>query len=202
MKTWIITLTICVFFITSLISAQESSSLRSVQCIQSIDSLKKGRLLNNKLWITQDKLRMEYMQEEQVYVMIIANNKAYNFIPSRQFGTVTDLGNDSMENYQINPELMQNPQKLRDYLVLTQAVRVGEDNLDGHLCDIYQYIEPDTRNTTTLWVDKKEIFLVKSTTKLVGDIITVRYKNIVLGKPISKDKFIIPKNVRIEPLRS
>ncbi len=205
MKERILTLCLCIIScvgFTGLINAKEPSDLRAIHFTQTIDSLKKGRILEHKIWMKNDKLRMEYMQQGQLFVLIINNKQVYTYLPSRKFGTVTKYEKDALDNYQIKPEMMQSVTRLKDHLTLMQAQKVGQEKIYGQKCDIYQFKDPHSHDINTLWISQELQFPLKSQTKLAGDILTIHYKNIEISRDLKDHLFVVANDIRIEPLQS
>ena len=185
----------------SVVCAEEVGDVRNVYFTQTIESLKRGHLLKHTIWLKDDKFRMEYMQDGQLFVMIIVADKLYTYLPSRQFGTVTEHTEDDLDNYQIKPEMMQSATKLKDYLMLMQAEKVGQEYVGDKNCDIFQFKDIYTSNVNTLWISIEDKFPLKSQTKLVGDILTIHYTDISFDLDFKDELFVVPDSVRIENLQ-
>lgn len=182
------------------ICADKVYDLRSIYFIQTIDSFKKGRLMEHKIWMHKNKIRMEYIREGKFIVDIIKGEKIYTYFPSKNVGVVRPFVKDQLDNYQIKPEMIQSANKMMDYLTLMQAQIVGKENIREKRCDIFQFKDPKSNEINTLWLDVERKIPVKSQSKISGDIITIQYKNIQSGQNFDEDIFTVPSDVRLREL--
>ncbi|MBP6964467.1 MAG: hypothetical protein KBC96_08680 [Armatimonadetes bacterium] len=88
---------------------------------------------------------------------------------------------------------------VKEFLNRQRAERVGEEKVEGRICDIYTYIESESQWKCKLWVDKKDFVPVKMT--MTGakktDVIDVIYLSYKTGVVVAESRFDLPKDIEI-----
>ena len=173
------------------------SDLRNLTFVQTIESIKEGRLFEAKTWMKEGKVRMEYMAGEEMMVSVIKEGKIFNFSPFKKVGAVMNV-QKNVYGEQIGPEVIQSEKELMEFLDLMQAKVVGEETILGKSCIIYEYMDAQNNVLNRIWLWKDVNVPIKSTIHASGDVITILYQDIKIDKTIPDSLFNLPADINLE----
>ena len=136
-----------------------------------------------KMYFKGDKTRMEIDTPGQGTVtQIVKDNKAYMYMPSQ--GIAISISLDEFKNKMVTPTMPQN----------VDLQIVGEETIDGRLCDVYQYtLEGQVYKA---WVDKERKFVLK----MQAPQATMYFKNVVINGDINDSLFEFPAGVQVQDM--
>ena len=121
--------------------------------------------------------------------MIRNDSGTYNFVPSQK--QATKLPDDARPN--ITDEL---PHYI-DFLNKNGAKVTGSESKGGYECDIYEFIDPNTKAASKAWVWKEKQFPVRIEVNAPEGLTAVEFKNIDLEKSIEGKEFQIPEGITV-----
>jgi len=175
-------------------SALYASEMRDVSFFQSVHSRQSGTVFEGKTWIKNGQARVEYWLGPEKIVSIIKNQKVYNYSIQRQNGFVEKYNANKSDG--IGPEILQSKVDLEDFLELMEARPIGNEEINGKACTIYEYQDTKKQAVGKIWIWNDQTFPLKSTIEVEGDLITILYKNIKLDQKINDFLFDIPDNIK------
>jgi len=186
------------FLIIFLICIHNTAFAYTISFEQEMTSAGNVPKLLQKIWIKDNKMRMEVINPydtAQKAIYITKEDGMYNYIPKQNLA-VKVSNNGEQKDYIRN---------LKDFLKFLKgkdAVKIGNDVINGKSCDIYEYTE--SANTTSnmdtkfkVWVWREKKFPLKMEVSSQIESFSMLNKNIVMNKPISDNNFELPKDAKI-----
>jgi outer membrane lipoprotein-sorting protein len=163
----------------SLFGAQKEFT--SLQCDVALEN--NGVIFSKgKFYIKANKSRMESTTGGVRTIILINADKAYTYIPEQNMAMAMSLSEAKMQTPQV-----------RDFKDIYKLV--GEETVDGKLCDVYEY--KDRRaGLTRIWIAKDIEFPVKSETGGVK----IYYRNIRIDVSLDDALFELPAGVQIHDM--
>lgn len=156
-------------------------TLSSLQFDVAMETEKQNMVM--KMYFKGDKTRMEMnMPGQGVVTEIVKDNKAYMYMPSQSIAISISL--DDFKNKMVTPTIPQNV----DFKI------IGEETIDGRLCDVYEYTYQG--ETSKAWVDKERKIVLKLQTPKA----TMYFKNIIINADISDSLFEFPAGVQVQDM--
>lgn len=139
--------------------------------------------MSMKMYFKGDKTRMEIDTPGQgIITQIVKDNKAYMYMPSQ--GIAISISLDDFKDKMVTPTMPQN----------VDLQIVGEEVIDGHLCDIYQYTLEG--QVCKAWVDKERKFVLK----MQSSQVTMHFKNVIINGDINDSLFEFPAGVQVQDM--
>jgi outer membrane lipoprotein-sorting protein len=140
--------------------------------------------MTGKVYVKGDKTRQEYLQGGTKQVMIFRFDKGITWIllpAEKVYMEMSSRGNSAGD-----PKL---DQKIKDKAV---AKYLGKEEVNGYVCDKYQYIYNDkSLGVITQWFSKKLSYLIKSEYNAPSGYTLTEYKNIKEGA-VADNLFEVP----------
>ena len=84
-----------------------------------------------------------------------------------------------------------------EYLKSVKAKPLGQERIEGKLCDVYQITYSQTGAKSKIWVWKGKNFPLKSVMTVGSETITTRYRNVQMGINIPDSLFKLPSGTQI-----
>ncbi|OGW75674.1 MAG: hypothetical protein A2Z72_03085 [Omnitrophica bacterium RBG_13_46_9] len=174
-----LTVYVCIFIFTTLCLAAEFSA--------DMDGNQIGRDMKGKVYIKGDRVRMEGMSPEgevSVAIMDVEKGTMCTLIPKNKvYIEMSGLAVKSKMNQFASDKKMAEVSD-KNYL--------GTEDINGYLCDKYEYIYHDkSQGTMTQWFSKKLNYPIKMISNSPYGETVIEYKNITEGG-ISDSLFEIP----------
>ena len=173
--------------LSSLLYAQPTSTISYDQTVTS-PSL---GTMTSKVWIKGEKMRIEQTAQGQKMVTLMKEGAMYLYYPSQKMAMKIDISAGAGQGGQ------ENPKDMMEYLKSIKAKPLGQERIEGKLCDIYQIISSQTGVRGKIWVWKKNKFPLKSVMTVGSETITTRYRNIQMGINIPASYFKLPPGTQI-----
>ncbi len=154
------------------------------------------RAMTSRVWIKDEKMRMETSMGKRKGVILIREDGTYNYDPDRNM--VIKMPNfGAMEGG--SPNYVKDPADYMGYLKSVGAVKTGSGDIDGRPCDIYKYTESSHGMdvSATVWVWKKHPFPLKMIMENPFGNSEVYFRNVRINEPIPESMFELPKNARV-----
>lgn len=143
-----------------------------------------------KVWAKDGDMRMESTADGEAFVIFIKNDGIYNYIPSQNIVT-------KIPQMQQRFNYIENPENYIDHLKSMGAQKIGTENTNGYLCDVYKYQDPQTGANAKVWVWTKKNFPVKLTSYGPQGKIEILFTDIKINEPISNELFELPENAQV-----
>jgi outer membrane lipoprotein-sorting protein len=142
--------------------------------------------------VLQDrKFRMESVQEGITSVAIRNEQGLFSYLPEERI--VIRL--PALETSQGGVV-----EELEDYLSYVNernGTILRQETLDGKLCDVYQFVDPESGGATTAWIWKEREFPLRLETDGPDGRIVVELRNIRFDVPVSPSMFEIPDGYEV-----
>lgn len=119
-------------------------------------------------------------------IMILNQGKIYMYYPAQGIAMTMSAPNQQMQQ--------QIPKLPQEYAGAVMKI-VGQETVDGRLCDVYSITMPKGENFKT-WVAKDISFPVK----VQANSFTAYYRNIVLDPVLSDSLFQLPAGVKVQDM--
>ncbi len=179
-------LTIMGFFLSGLLFAQQASSISYDQIVTSPTQ----GTITSKVWVKGEKMRIEQMAQGQKMVTLMKEGTMYLYYPAQKMAMKMDVSAGAGQG-------SENPKDTMEYLKSIEARPLGQERIEGKLCDVYQITYPQTGARGKIWVWREKNFPLKSVMTVGGETITTRYRNIQMGINIPDSYFELPPGTQI-----
>ena len=83
------------------------------------------------------------------------------------------------------------------YLAGMHAEKTGTETIDGHPCDIYRYIDPQTGGHETVWVWTEKMFPIRIESENTNGKTLTELSNIQIGAALPDSTFKLPDGVQV-----
>ncbi|MFH1877946.1 MAG: hypothetical protein ABH883_03985 [Candidatus Omnitrophota bacterium] len=145
--------------------------------------------------IKDNMTRIEAVSSGRKIITITNNNGIYNYLPDENIAVKFPLDQATKEKI-INP--VDYMQFIRDLNTDTS----GTEEIDGKLCDIYEYVDKPTSSNVKVWIWKEKEFPVQMefVDPSIGASLTVFLTDIEINQPIPDDIFDLPQGTKIEDM--
>ncbi len=148
-----------------------------------------GQTVTQKIWVKQNKMRMEITAEGQTIISLIDCDvhTGYAYMPEQ------NIAHKAVFNPTIQSASEQ-AQSIADY----DYNVVGTETIDGKACLVVEYTYSQAEESLTVkeWIWKEHGFPIRMETTTAEGTVIAEYKNIEFGD-ISDDMFELPAGVRI-----
>ena len=128
--------------------------------------------LKTRVYVKGEKLRQEHSAAGMKSITIIRPDKKvmWNIMPEEKM---------YMEMPLTGKETMNDPRMQQHMQERAEKKYLGEENVNGYLCEKYKYIYYDkSKGSTTVWLAKKLNFAIKVVTQGKNGAVSLEYKNI------------------------
>lgn len=116
------------------------------------------------------------------------------YYPQQKMAMEIPLTDDMREKMNIG--LAWNPAKFKEKIDSAQMQSLGEETVEGKICDIYQYdVSEDA--SSKVWVARDLGWPLKSIIDSKEGKFTVEYKNLRVNEPLSDSLFELPAGVQM-----
>ena len=153
--------------------------------------------VTSKVWVDEDKMRMETAAEGHNMIMIVDGSEAYMYDPEENKAIKMDFG-DMPES------TIEEIQTLMDY----NPTVVGIETIDGKLCTVVEYTDSSEfmgesfEVKTKSWIWQKHGLPIRTeSTSSEGDTTIIEMKNIDFGN-IPESMFELPAGAEVTDLQS
>ena len=142
--------------------------------------------------IMQDaKFRMEAVQEGVTTVAIRNARGIFTYLPGERLAMTLPALETSQGGV---------IEDLNDYVGYVNQHNgkvIGQETIEGKVCDVYKFMDPATGNATTAWVWKEKEFPLKMETDGPEGKIVTEFQNIQFDVPVSPSLFEIPAGFKM-----
>ena len=186
-----------VCLVGSFVKAGEITTMSYDQTITS----SRGEVMTSKVWIKGEKMRMEQVSEGEKMVTLMKEGTMYFCYPAQKMAMKMDISAGAGQGGQGNPKDMM------EYLKSIKAKSLGQEKIEGKLCNVYQITYPQTGlpaealakagAKSKIWVWKEKKFPLKSVMTLGSETITTRYRNVQMDISIPDSYFELPPGTQI-----
>ena len=193
---------VCFIYFVGLASSsiQAEEKLTTMSYDQMITSSQE-KAITSKVWIKGNNMRMEQISEGEKMIALVKEGAMYLYYPAQKMAMKIDIGAGAGQGGQ------ENPKNMMEYLKSINAKPLGQERIEGKLCDIYQITYPLTglpvealakvEAKGKIWVWREKKFPLKSVMTVGGETITTRYRNIQMDINIPDSLFEIPPRTQI-----
>jgi len=176
--------------LSSSLIAQEVSTISYDQIVTS-SCLGCGKTMTSKVWIKGNNMRIEQTVGGQQMITLIKEGAMYSYYPSQKMAMKMDA------SAKAGQEKQENPKDTVEYLKSIEAKPLGQESIEGKLCDVYQITYPQTGTKGKIWVWKEKNFPLKSVMTVGGETLTTEYRNVQMGISIPDSYFELPPGTQI-----
>lgn len=144
---------------------------------------------------------MEQIAEGEKMITLMKEGVMYLYYPSQKMAMKMDISAGAGQGGQ------ENPKDMVEYLKSIEAKPLGQERIEGKLCDVYQITYPqiglpaeDSAKAGArgkIWVWKEKNFPLKSVMTVGSETITTEYRNVQMGISIPDSYFEIPSGTQI-----
>ncbi len=173
--------------LSSLLYAQPTSTISYDQIVTS-PSL---GTMTSRVWIKGEKMRIEQTAQGQKMVTLMKEGAMYLYYPSQKMAMKIDISAGAGQGGQ------ENPKDMMEYLKSVKTKPLGQERIEGKLCDVYQIISSQTGARGKVWVWREKKIPLKSVMTVGNETITTRYRNIQIGINIPDSLFELPPGTKI-----
>ena len=121
-------------------------------------------------------------------VVLIDGNTMYSYVPGRQLA------------YRMPSNMASNLDAMTDYgryLKSQNAKVIGSGKSGDYDCDIYEFIDPDTKAYNKVWFWEAKNFPVKFEMTIMGNVMVTEMTDIEVGIPIDDAEFVLPDYLEV-----
>ena len=140
-----------------------------------------------RVWVKDEKMRMESDAGGEKFILINREDGVYNYIPSQNMLTKIPRIEQKM-NY------VDDAEDFISYLKTVNAKVVGEEEINGLNCDIYEYFDTDSDSQVIAWVWKEKSFPIKIEIKNYFGKTSVFFDDVRINEPIPESFFELPQD--------
>lgn len=185
---------------------QAEEKLTTMSYDQIVTSPAQGTM-TSKVWIKGNNMRIEQIAEGEKMITLMKEGAIYLYYPSQKMAIKMDISAGAGQGGQ------ENPKDMMEYLRNIEAKPLGQERIEGQLCDVYQITYPQTGLPADLsseasakgeaspkakiWVWREKNFPLKSVMTVGGETLTTEYRNVQMGINISDSLFQIPPGTQI-----
>lgn len=171
-------------FVASALFAQEPLAMSYEQTVV---SRTRGieKIVVSTVWVKEEKLRMEQFLEGQEVIILISDGTTYLYYPAFNMALKTETNITVRQSGKYLKEIV-------EYIEDTKANLWGQEQVNGHLCDIYQIIDPQMEIKSTVWIWKERNLPMKLVVVDNTKTVTTYYSNIRTGINIPDTYFSPP----------
>ncbi len=183
---------VCFVCFVSLVcsSIQAEEKLTTMSYDQTITS-SRGEVMTSKVWIKGNNMRIEQIAKGEKMITLMKEGAMYLYYPSQKMAMKMDISAGAGQGGQ------ENPKDMIEYLKSVKAKPLGQERIDGKLCDVYRITYPQTGARGKVWVWRGKKFPLKSVMTVGSETITTRYRNIQMGINIPDNYFELPPGTQI-----
>lgn len=171
-------------------SIQAEEKLTTMSYDQTITS-SRGEVMTSKVWIKGNNMRIEQIAEGEKMITLMKEGAMYLYYPSQKMAMKMDISAGAGQGGQ------ENPKDMIEYLKSAKAKPLGQERIEGKLCDVYRITYPQTGARSKVWVWREKKFPLKSVMTVGNETITTRYRNIQMGINIPDSLFDLPPGTQI-----
>ena len=181
-----------VCLVGSFVKAEEITTMSFDQIITS----SRGETMTSKVWIKGEKMRMEQIAEGEKMIALLKEGTMYLYYPAQKMAMKMDISAGAGQGGQ------ENPKDMMEYLKSVKAKPLGQEKIEGKLCNVYQITYSQTGlpakalakagAKSKIWVWKEKKFPLKSVMTLGSETITTRYRNVQMDISIPDSYFELP----------
>jgi len=171
----------------SFVKAEKVTTISYDQTITS----SRGQTMTSKVWIKGEKMRIEQTAQGQKMITLMKEGAMYLYYPAQKIAMKMDVSAGA------DQEEQENPKEMVEYLKSIEAKPLGQERIEGKLCDIYQITYPQTGARGKIWVWRGKNFPLKSVMTVDSETITTEYRNVQMGINIPDSLFEIPPGTQI-----
>ena len=176
-----------VCLVGSFVKAEEITTMSYDQTITS----SRGETMTSKIWIKGNNMRMEQIAQGEKMITLMKEGTMYLYYPAQKMAMKMDISAGAGQGGQ------ENPKDMMEYLKSVKAKPLGQERIEGKLCDVYQIIYPQTGAKSKIWVWREKKIPLKSVMTVGSETITTRYRNIQMGINIPDSLFELPPGTQI-----
>ncbi|MEA3489166.1 MAG: hypothetical protein U9R44_02340 [Candidatus Omnitrophota bacterium] len=147
-----------------------------------------------RVWVKDDKMRVESAAGGQKAIMIYRNDGVYNYLPSQNMVM-------KIPQKEQNLDYVKDGERYLAYLEDQGARKTGTEVLEGRLCDIYKYSD-NFGSDVTVWVWREKKFPVKMVMDNRGVKTQVLFSDIRMNEPVPESLFELPGGARVVDMTS
>lgn len=180
----------------SFVKAEEITTMSFEQIITS----SRGQTMASKVWIKGNNMRTEQIAEGEKMVTLMKEGVMYLYYPAQKMAMKMDISTGAGQGGR-------NPKNMMEYLKSVKAKPLGQERIEGKLCDVYQITYPQKGLPTEaltkagakskVWVWRKKKFPLKSVMTVGNETMTTRYKNVQMDINIPNNYFELPSGTQI-----
>ncbi len=171
-------------------SIQAEEKLTTMSYDQTITS-SRGEVMTSKVWIKGNNMRTEQIAEGEKMITLMKEGVMYLYYPAQKMAMKMDISAGAGQGAQ------ENPKDMMEYLKSVKAKRLGQERIEGKLCDVYRITYPQTGTRSKIWVWREKKFPLKSVMTVGSEIMTTRYRNVQMGINIPDSLFELPPGTQI-----
>jgi len=149
-----------------------------------------GETITSKVWIKGNNMRMEQIAEGEKMITLMKEGTMYLYYPAQKMAMKMVISVGAGQGGQ------ENPKDMMEYLKSIKAKPLGQEKIEGKLCDIYQVSYPQGLRGK-VWVWKAKKLPLKSVMTVGSETITTRYRNVQMGINIPDSLFELPPGTQI-----
>ena len=151
-----------------------------------------GEIITSKVWVKGKKMRVEQIARgTKVVTLMKKGNVHLYYYPSQKMAVKMYMPAGIIQRHQ------ENPREMAEYLKSTKAKPLGQEKIEGKLCDIYQVSYPQGIRGK-VWIWRRKNFPLKLVVGNSGESITIEYKNLQMSISIPDNLFELPPGTQIE----
>jgi len=176
-----------VCLVGSFVKAEKITTMSYDQIITS----SRGETMTSKVWIKGNNMRMEQIAEGEKMITLMKEGTMYLYYPAQKMAMKMDISAGAGQGGQ------ENPKDMMEYLKSIKAKPLGQEKIEGKLCNVYQITYPQTGAKGKIWVWKGKNFPLKSVMTVGSETITTRYRNVQMDISIPDSYFELPSGTQI-----
>ena len=179
---------IIAIFAACLFSAMlASASAQGTFTYDSLITMNGSTVMESSNSIKDKKIRAEYKGQLD-FVLISNGEKMYLYYPSSNSAMMLPVSNPQAQPSQDTLESL-------DYKNIPGLKSVGEETIEGHACEVYEYEK--NGNATKMWVAKDLQFPIKIQTAAEGRDVVILNRNVKKNVSLSDSVFELPSGAQV-----
>ena len=148
------------------------------------------QVMTGKVSMKDEMFRMDMTADGHAAVILHNASGTYTYLPAEGMAMKTAALNPSQQP-------IEHADNYSQYLKERHAERIGDETVDGHPCEVYQFADPETQGTVTAWVWTEKQFPLKLEFDGVKGKMLMEFLNVQLGAALPDALFELPADVQV-----
>ncbi len=182
---------VCFVGLVCLVGSFVKAEVITTMSYDQIITSSRGETMTSKVWIKGNNMRMEQIAEGEKMITLMKKGTMYLYYPAQKMAMKMDISVGAGQGGQ------ENPKDMMEYLKSVKAKPLGQEKIEGKLCNVYQITYPQTGAKGKIWVWRGKNFPLKSVMTVGSETMTTKYRNVQMDINIPNSYFELPPGTQM-----